>query len=182
MTETTYVAFYRDLNLGQRGSPNRGQLEGALVGAGATTARSFQSNGTVVFTVEPGLERDVVGGAAPVLSHRAGYDGPAFVRELAALVALVDREPFAGLDHEGSPQITFFDGGRDAGLALPWTAPRGDLVIVEIRSGYALSLARRIGSRMGSAGRELEERLGVPATTRGMGTVERLVRKFQSDR
>lgn len=40
------VAFYRNMNLGHAGSPDRAGLEGALRDAGARLARSFQTNGT----------------------------------------------------------------------------------------------------------------------------------------
>jgi Protein of unknown function (DUF1697) len=44
-----HVAFFRNLNVGQRGSPTRDQLLAAFTTAGARDVVSFQANGTVVF-------------------------------------------------------------------------------------------------------------------------------------
>ena len=46
-----FVAFLRNVNLGQPGSPTRAQLESAFLEAGAGEAASFMSNGTLVFSV-----------------------------------------------------------------------------------------------------------------------------------
>ncbi|NHN57147.1 hypothetical protein G9U51_15355 [Calidifontibacter sp. DB0510] len=43
------VAFFRNLNLGHPGSPDRLGLEAAFARAGADGIRSFQTNGTVAF-------------------------------------------------------------------------------------------------------------------------------------
>ena len=53
-----HVVFYRNLNLGHSGSPNREQLETALLDAGAKRVRSFQTNGTVL--IEANNPADVV--------------------------------------------------------------------------------------------------------------------------
>ncbi|MCW3493121.1 DUF1697 domain-containing protein [Microbacterium sp. SSM24] len=45
-----FVAFFRNVNQGQRGHPTTADLLGALADAGFTEAVTFQSNGTVVFS------------------------------------------------------------------------------------------------------------------------------------
>lgn len=176
--QTRYVAFYRNMNLGHRGCPNRQQLESALAAAGGTEVRSFQTNGTVVFRAQSGTEADVVGRAAGPLGRDAGYDGAVFVRTFDSLAELIERDPFAAYADERTYRetITFFDGGRTLDLTLPWTNPRGDLDIIELHDSFALSITRMIGSTTGSPNSVLEPRLGVLATTRTMGTIERLVK------
>jgi hypothetical protein len=57
-----YALFYRNLNLGHAGSPDRRGLEQALLDAGASAARSFQTNGTVLLTADD-PQRSVMGAA-----------------------------------------------------------------------------------------------------------------------
>ncbi|MEO6942062.1 MAG: hypothetical protein ABI238_01115 [Terrimesophilobacter sp.] len=44
------VAFFRNLNQGQRGCPTSATLDGAFAAAGASGIDLFQSDGTVVFS------------------------------------------------------------------------------------------------------------------------------------
>ena len=99
------VAFFRNLNLGQRRSrsPTRPELLEAFERAGATDAVSFQTNGTVIFecdTDPQALADDVVRLLTPV----CGYDDMAPARPVDWL---------RGLDLEQVPtnaEVSFFDG------------------------------------------------------------------------
>ncbi|MEV5440238.1 DUF1697 domain-containing protein [Streptomyces sp. NPDC052682] len=174
--DSRHVVFYRSMNLGHPGSPDRATLESALAAAGARAVRSFQTNGTVL------LEADdpvcVVAEAAKALEAAAGYTQPAMVRGLDLLVDVLAGQPFDG--HEDSrtyrETFTFFDGGRPIALELPWTNAKGDITLVELREGLALSIIRKQGSNAGGPTAEIERMAGVPATTRTLGTIERLVR------
>lgn len=172
------VAFYRNMNLGHVGSPDRVGLEGALRDAGARVARSFQTNGTVVLEVGAQDPQVVVARAAPVLERSAGYVDAVFVRPLAQLSAILARGPFRGATDEVTYRctFTFFEPGAPFGAALPWTSARGDVDIVEVDAGIALGVIRKRGATAGSPTGELEKRLGTAATTRTAGTIERLVR------
>ncbi|MEU9069485.1 DUF1697 domain-containing protein [Streptomyces sp. NPDC048109] len=171
-----HVVFYRSMNLGHAGSPDRATLEGALSAAGARGVKSFQTNGTVLFDTDDPL--GVVAEAAKTLESAAGYTEPALVRGLDLLVDVLDSDPFDG--HEDSrtyrKTFTFFDGGRTVELKLPWTNTKDDVDIVELRDGLALSLIRKEKSNAGSPTAEIERMFGVPATTRTLGTIERLVK------
>ena len=84
------VAFFRNMNLGQRRShsPTSAELIGAFAGAGASTARNVQSNGTVVFDgPRPrALARDVVQRLGPV----CGYTDAVMVRPRSWVLALAE--------------------------------------------------------------------------------------------
>ncbi|GAA3681940.1 hypothetical protein GCM10022224_052830 [Nonomuraea antimicrobica] len=178
---TAFVVFYRNMNLGHPKSPDRATLEGALREAGAVSARSFQTNGTVLIEVGDAAPGEVVGRAAARLRTAGGYDDAAFVRPLDRLAAILDRAPFAGAGDERTYRetFTFFDGVQDFGASLPWTNARGDVDVIEITDGVALSVIRKNGTRVGSPTAEMEARLKVSATTRTAGTVERLVKAFR---
>jgi len=171
-----HVVFYRNMNLGHPRSPDRATLEDALSAAGGRGVRSFQTNGTVLIEADDPL--GVVAEAAKALESAAGYTEAAMVRRLDLLVDVLDSDPFDG--HEDSrtyrKTFTFFDGGRPLQLKLPWTNTRDDIDIVELREGLALSIIRRKKSSAGSPTAEIERMAAVPATTRTLGTIERLVK------
>ncbi|GII94145.1 DUF1697 domain-containing protein [Sinosporangium siamense] len=176
---TPIIVFYRNMNLGHRNSPDRAMLEDTLREAGASSARSFQTNGTVL--IEADAEpHEVVLRAAPRLLSLCGYNDAAFVRPLGQLTAILDRDPFAGTGDEQTYRetFTFFDDAQEFGAPIPWTNGRGDVEIIEFADGVALGLIRRAGTRVGNPTAELESRLKVPASTRTSGTIRRLVKAF----
>ncbi|MFJ1913586.1 DUF1697 domain-containing protein [Streptomyces sp. NPDC088147] len=171
-----HVVFYRSMNLGHAGSPDRATLEAALSAAGAASVTSFQTNGTVLFEADDPV--GVVETASRTLKSAAGYSEAAVVRNVGLLIDVLDSNPFDG--HEDSrtyrKTFTFFDGGKPIGLKLPWTNTRDDVDIVGLREGLALSVIRKAKSNAGSPTAEIERLTGVPATTRTLGTIERLVK------
>ena len=172
------VVFYRNMNLGHRGSPDRSGLEEALSGAGARLARSFQTNGTVVLDVGGQDPRAVLARAAPVLEDLAGYGDAAFVRPLTQLAGILARRPFDGATDEQAYRatFTFFEPTAPFPAELPWTNTRGDVDILDVEAGTALGIIRKTGATAGNPTAEIEKLLGAAATTRTAGTIERLVR------
>ena len=174
------VAFFRNVNLGQGRSPTKPQLEAAFLAAGAALPQSFQTNGTVVFVADDARAAEaIVGRACALLREMTGLSEPAYVVDLPHLAALVENDPFAGIDREGvfDFSATFLPSAALAKLRAPLASPRGDLEIVRVTEYVALSVSRRVGVSIGNATLFLEKMLGVPATTRGWGTITRLVRK-----
>jgi uncharacterized protein (DUF1697 family) len=83
------VAFFRNLNLGQRRSrsPTRPELLEAFERAGAATATSFQVNGTVIFGTDQkpqALAEETVRLLTPV----CGYDDVVLVRPVSWVLEL----------------------------------------------------------------------------------------------
>lgn len=72
------VAFFRNLNLGQRRNPTRVQLTDAFAALGATAVLSFRTNGTVVFAARADSRHAVSVNAAA----RTSYATPALERLL----------------------------------------------------------------------------------------------------
>jgi uncharacterized protein (DUF1697 family) len=175
-----FVAFYRNVNLGQPRSPTRPQLEAALAEAGAEGAASFQTNGTIVFAAaDEAVALAVVSAANAALSRVCGLREPAYIAPLDHLAGLVAETPFAGID---GPDIyehaaTFGPPGAFAALRLPLATPRGDVELLRVTPYIALSICRKVIAAPGAATPFLERTLGVPVTTRSWTTITRLVRK-----
>ena len=179
-----FVTFYRNVNLGQPRSPTRSQLEGALAEAGAVSPQSFQTNGTVVFAAESlPTAREIVARASLKLADVCGLKEPAFTIELEPLVALVAEGPFERVSTESGQAFnaTFMADDQLARLSAPLLSPRGDVELIRVTPFVALSVSRRVGAGIGYPTPFLEKLLGAPATTRGWGTIERLVARHGHD-
>jgi uncharacterized protein DUF1697 len=166
---TAAVAFFRNLNLGQRRShsPTRPELLAAFERAGAPGAVNFQVNGTVVFETDADpqvLADETVRQLTPV----CGYDDLAIARPVDWVHAL-DLDPAHVPDHA---EVSFFDGPDPFPEPLPWEAPRGGLTVVRADTLHAVSVNDVEGTS--GATYVLEKRLGVPVTSRGVPTIRRL--------
>lgn len=169
----TFVAFFRNLNLGHHGSPNRTQLESAFTDAGALHVRCFQTNGTVVFTADD--PATAITATLESLRDFCGYDDCAFIRSTKHIGILLDRLP----PPESSPDtyretISFFDTDHIASHAHAST--KDPLVaLIGLYPDYAHASIGKVGNRVGNITRHLETLLKVPVTTRTRGTLERLL-------
>ena len=173
------VAFFRNLNLGQRLAPSREGLELAFLEAGAASARSFQTNGTVVFNArsfKTGLK--VARFACEHLEQGSGFSEPVFVRSWDYLASLVQRQPFA-TDEDSAVHayaVTFLHPEADLGIELPAATARGDVRVVEYTEAEILCASYKTGANLAGSPNVFAERLfGLPATTRVWSTIERLV-------
>ncbi len=160
------VAFFRNLNLGQGVSPTRTQLVDAFADAGVPGAVSFQVNGTVVFDPGSADPRDVGRRVVELLTAVCGYADVAVVRSL---------EELGAVDLAAGDEVAFFDGPAPFPEPLPWTAPRHELTVVH--ASDRLALARNHVEHRSAATPALERLLGVPVTSRGTGTLQRLFAK-----
>jgi len=174
-----YAAFFRNVNLGRPNCPTKAQLEAAFVSAGAASAASFLTNGTVVFAVAVGTDScDVLAAAHRTLQVECGLKEPAYIRTLEYLTGLVTLDPFASVERSAVHEccVSFLPHGI-ALPALPLESRRGDVEVIRSTGTEALSLSRKVGNTPGSPNAYLEKLLGSPVTTRAWNTVVRLVQR-----
>ncbi len=166
-----HVAFFRNLNLGQRRSPSRVELVDAFETEGATDVLSHQVNGTVAFTAPDGRAAQEVADAV------AARLGP--VSEWTDVVLVRSVEWLESLDVDGLPdgcELTLMDGPEPFPEALPWDPGRGEVTVLRADGRHAIVLNHR--ERRSNGTPVVERRLGVPATSRGIGTVQRLLARM----
>ena len=176
-----YVAFFRNLNLGRANCPTKAQFEAAFVAAGAISASSFLTNGTMVFSVGPGCRaRQLLADASTLLRGSCGLREPAFIRPLGDLAEWAAMAPFASVHAAGvyACCISFLHEGCDL-LAepLPQASSRGDVRVVQCTATEVFSVSLKIGNTPGSPNAFIEKHLDRPATTRNWNTVLRLVQR-----
>jgi hypothetical protein len=160
------VAFFRNLNLGQRRShsPTRPELLDAFQRAGATSATNFQVNGTIVFEHD-GDAQALADDAVRLLTPVCGYDDAVIVRPVPWILDLE-------LETGAQAEVSLFDGPDPFPEPLPWEVPGAGLTVVRADALHAVSLNDI--ERTSGATWALERRLGMPVTSRGVPTMLRL--------
>jgi len=176
-----HAVFFRNLNLGRPNCPTKGQLEAAFLAAGADSASSFLTNGTLVFEARTRtLARKWLAQARQTLAAECGLREPAFLRTVDHLAELVALDPFAHVDRGSVYEVcvSFLDAKHRALPALPLLSKREDVEVLSATGGEAFSISRVVGNTPGSPNAFLEKLLGTQASTRAWQTVVRLVEKF----
>ncbi|MBK8048061.1 MAG: DUF1697 domain-containing protein [Anaerolineales bacterium] len=176
-----FVAFIRNINVGQTRFPSRSQLEQAFLASGARSAVSFQSNGTVVIELvnDANLEilRDHV---SEYLRSRCNFSEAIFVRDLESIRSLVHQDPYAVVDCERYPHryVSYYEFTDTVEGVFPLESPKQDCLVFAGTGQEAYSIARDIRGISGYPTPVLERRLQVPVTTRSWTTLLRLTAKF----
>ena len=175
-----FAAFFRNLNLGRPPAPSREVFEAAFLAAGAKSAASFQVNGTIAF--EASSERQaasLLAKACKQLRASCQFEEPAFCRPMQRLAQLVEQAPFEHVDASKAYgcYITFLHADAQLPTPRPMANARGDLKVIEYTGAEMLSVAYQFGASPGSPNVFAERMTELPATTRGWGTVLRLVAK-----
>jgi uncharacterized protein (DUF1697 family) len=176
-----HVAFFRNLNLGRPKCPSKAQFEAAFLGAGAATASSFLTNGTIVFEApSAAAAKKLLATASQTMHGECGLIEPAFLRTVRQLAGVVDDGPFDDVDEHGvfARCITFLHPKAELDQQrLPIDTPRGDCHIFASTGAEAFSTVQKNGNTVGNPNGVLEKLLKLPATSRNWNTVVRLLDK-----
>ncbi len=159
----TSVAFFRNLNQGQRSSPSTAQLLEAFSASGALEMRPVRSNGTVVFdAAEP---EECLAGVVAQLHATSAWGDVAFVRDAGWLA-----ERATQLREFATPQLvelSLFDDGVASLAGLPLRGKGCEVVLSA--SGYAITVNDAPGTSQATP--TLERALATPVTSRSASTV-----------
>lgn len=169
-----HVAFLRNVNQGQRGHLATADLISAFSEVGAHEVRTFQSNGTVVFTSE---NADAVG--RRVRGHLAAqgqFDDLIVVRPLALVEDIVGE--FAEHDHAERHELTLFAGDRVLEDTDALTAAATYRRCAVVARGPGWTVVRNERDRESNGTPTIEAVLADRATSRGLPTLLRLVERF----
>ena len=176
-----HVAFFRNLNLGRKNCPTRVQFEQAFLDAGALTAVSFRTNGTMAFDVaSKARAAKVLAGASARLRDACGLVEPGHIRSIGELAALVATSPFEAIEPGSVYErcVSFLAPRSRIAVDLPLESRRGDVRVLGVVGPDVISVSIKLGSSPGSPNAFLEKLLGQAVTTRAWNTVERLVQKY----
>jgi len=152
------IAFFRNLNQGQRGSPTTAELLAALRSAGALDIRPVRGNGTVLFQ-----SADPEATAQTARDSLAPWGDVVFVRESEWLADVL-----ATVDLDDRTELTLFDP------TVSELGQRGTRCsIVHSGAGYAIVINDSAHQSDGTP--TVERMIGVRATSRGVPTLRRVV-------
>ncbi|MGL4256325.1 MAG: hypothetical protein ACRCSL_08325 [Microbacterium sp.] len=197
------MAFFRNVNQGQRGHPSTADLLAAFTDAGFPDAVPFQSNGTVIFRsgapagapapagvpaparasdsarasdpADPDLD-GILEDVRAALTARCGVDREVFGMPLRQVVEQVDVHATA--PDAARRELTLHRGGivdLDDPVAVE-EAARRRCRLVAAGAGWTIAINER--DRESNATPVLEHLTGGPATSRGLPTLIRLVERF----
>jgi uncharacterized protein (DUF1697 family) len=174
-----FAAFFRNLNLGRPGSPDRAQFVAAMEDAGAREVVSVLSHGNAAFSASSRMQAVRLMAAACGHLHEAcGWNGAVHVRSFSHLARLIDAEPFAAAPADDVHErcVTFLRA-RVALPALPLASTRRDLEVFHASPTEAFSITRLVDGRPGGVNALLERLVKAPLTTRNWNTVLRVVER-----
>lgn len=167
-----WVALFRNLNLGHPGSPSRIELVEAF--GGPAFARTFQTNGTVVF--ESSTPEEVTAAALMAL-RSAGYAQSVAVRSLQNISQTVAEAPVIdSAENIYRSMISFYDTDEVPGPRLPLRSPDRLVELRTLAPTHAHSVCWKPRITAGNVTGFLEHLLRVPVTTRTIATLQRLLR------
>ncbi|MBX3092767.1 MAG: hypothetical protein KF801_09720 [Cryobacterium sp.] len=164
------VAFFRNLNQGQRGSPSSDDLRLAFEEASATQTVLVRSNGTVMFTA---TDPDACVSAVLATLHSGSeWQDVAFARPRAEIRELaLEFDP--GLEGIGRMELSLFDHSVVLAGELPIAGRRCEIV----RAGAGFAICRNDRDGESNAVPTLEALLGAKVTSRSLPTVHQLFKR-----
>lgn len=168
----TTVAFFRNLNQGQQGSPSTSQLIDAFQARGARDVRPVRSNGTVSFDdADPeNCLREVV----DLLGEVCGWSDVAFARDSEWLAARAQELALSTMPAQ--VELSLFDAELELTSPLPL---RGKgCSVVAAGPGYAITINDAPGTSQGTP--TLERALATPVTSRSATTIRLLLEHLAS--
>lgn len=168
------MAFMRNVNQGQRGHPSTSDILAGFADAGCADARTFQSNGTVVF--ESDEPARVVELAAEAIGVRSGVERDIRWIGVSELAAVVDAHGATSDAHR--LEFTLHGGGTIDGRSPDVVALTAEHRCSIVDTGPGWAVVRNHVDGEGHATPVLERLTGSRATSRGLPTIIRLVARF----
>ncbi len=157
----TSVAFFRNLNQGQRGHVATAQLVDSFLSGGGREVRPVRGNGTVIFDAD-----DPQACLASVLEQLHGvsaWGDVGFVRDAAWLAERAGEFPA-----DVAPalvELSLFDG--EFAHPLPLTGK--GCTVIRAGAGYVITVNDAMGTSQATP--TLERAMGTPVTSRAASTV-----------
>ncbi len=174
-----YIAFLRAINVGGR-NVKMEVLRGLFEGIGFSQVATYIASGNVVFETPRTDISAVEAEIAAVLHTALGFEVAAFIRTVAQVGSVVEDVPFSQdqLAAASALNIAFLHEVPDEEQTTRLIGLRTDIdeFAVQGREIYWLCRIKQSDSKVSNA--VLEKTLGVPATLRGIRTLQKMAVKF----
>lgn len=173
---TVYVALLRGINVGKR-RIKMAHLREGFASWGYEPVKTIQAAGNVIFEAEEQDEAALAAALEQRLAERYGYEVPVVLRAMADIEALVEAEPFAGIEVTPDTRlyVSFLKEPAESDLEIPYETPEKDFRILsaaerEVCSVLTLNPNMRTTDSMAI----LEQAFDSQMTTRNWNTVVKI--------
>ncbi|GAA2144513.1 hypothetical protein GCM10009760_32100 [Kitasatospora kazusensis] len=151
MTDTTYIAFLRAVNVGGR-TVKMEPLRALFAELGLRDVRSYIQSGNVFFGTDETDRAALTARIEQHLESALGYPVPVMLRTVAEVEELVAADPFAGI--EVTPElrlcVVFLSEPLPADYVFPVHSPKGDWDILGATPGAAFVVMHLRNGRLGA--------------------------------
>ena len=172
-----YVAFLRGINVGKRRVKNDA-LGKVFADLGFENVKILIASGNVLFDAEATSESTLTKTVEHALEKALGFDVSVMLRSIPELQAMLDRDPFKGVEVTKQTRlyVTLLAEKTKSTLKLPYASEDGRFRILSRsdREVYSV-LALEEGARTVDLMAILEKEYGKGATTRNWNTIQKAV-------
>ncbi|MDQ3982553.1 MAG: DUF1697 domain-containing protein [Actinomycetota bacterium] len=175
----SYVALLRGIGPSHPNMHNE-KLREFFEGLGFGNVRTVISTGNVLFESNSAAMRAMEAKIEEALPKRLGFSSTTIVRSRQQLQALVDEDPFEGIEHSGKTNlnVTFLKTKPRTKLTFPHRPEGRDYTILGLYDREVCSVIDLTGARTPDLMRWLEKEFGKEITTRTYKTVGRILSKL----
>lgn len=175
----SYVALLRGIGPGNPNMRND-RLREVFERLGYHSVRTVISSGNVLFDSSSSAVRILEAQIEEGIAQRLGFTTTAIIRSKRQIQALVDRDPFMGLQHSGKSNlnVTFLKERPRTALSFPYRPPDRDYTILGLYGREICSVIDLTSAKTPDLMAWMEKEFGKAITTRTYNTVRRILRRF----
>ncbi len=174
---TRYVAFLRAINVAGHARVSMGSVRDAFAAAGCRGVQTYIQSGNVLFESSPADIAATLQRLQDILRVAFGEEPRIFLRTLRQVVQLIDQAPFEERDRVSDIKLyVAFLAERPRKIpAFPFSSPKEALEAIAMKGREVFIVSRRKPNGFyGFPNNFIEERLGVPATSRNWSTITKI--------
>lgn len=173
---TVYVALLRGINVGKR-RIKMAHLREGFASWGYEPVKTIQAAGNVIFEAKEQEETALAEALEQHLEERYGYEVPVVLRTMAEIEALVEAQPFAGVQvtPETRLYVSFLKEPAESALEIPYETAEKEFVILSASEREVFSvLTLNPNLRTTDSMAILEQAFDSLMTTRNWNTVKKI--------
>lgn len=170
-----WVAFLRGINSGRNPSTKMEVLREGFAKMGFSDVKTVIASGNVVFDTNETDGKKLEGKIEKELSGILGFESGAVVRSVEGLRRLVEKDPFAGIEvsKKVKPYVTLV---KDAKSNLTYPVKGEGYTILGVYGNQVCSVVNLAKASSPDLMKVLDREFGKKSTTRGMSTIERVIK------
>ena len=177
-----YVAFLRGINVGGKHLVKMDALRAMFESLGFKEVKTFIQSGNVLFDTTAKDSAGLTKKIEKALLKELGYPVSVMIRTGTELTAMVQLQPFAGIEADGVGYVTFLAEERSGEPSLPLRARTNDCALIHITPREIFTVGYRTpDGRSGNVMALIEKEAGKSVTTRNWNTIEKIAGLLRKD-